>query len=113
MSNVSVQQLRANLRWEIDAIRAGRIGKVGDTVYGCGLSKVWMLPPTHPWTKTLCIPHDLIFERGEMTLWQVQKWWIVEGWKASPTWELKLLYLGTMDLVLIVTALRYRQKKQR
>lgn len=90
-----------------------QIGKGGDSVVGCGISWLWLLPPDFAWDVSgLCAAHDKIFNDRTLTLMEVQVWWIREAWKASPTWELRLFYALTLPAVLSWTAARYRQARR-
>lgn len=100
-------EIRRNIREDISKLRSGYRP---DTVIGCGISWLWMLPQDHPWTKVLCIPHDEIFTKGEISTWAAHKWWLENAWKHSPTWDLKLLFFLTLPEVLLWTQLFYSQR---
>lgn len=104
--------LQRELRAQIANFRAElKLRMEPDAATGCGISWLFLLAKDSPWMdEELCDEHDALFKAGLKTTWEVQRWWLAEGWKRATTWRKKVFFLGTVDLVLAWSAVRYKQQ---
>lgn len=104
--------LQRELRAQIANFRAAiKRDLEPDAATGCGISWLAKLPKDSPWMdEELCDEHDALFKAGTKTKWEVQTWWLLEGWKRATTWRKKVFFLATVDLVMSWTAVRYQQR---